>query len=163
MLTNSLKVINVLYDKLKNMLDNLIKDEYNSFIQNGLSQTCSICIFNFLYDELSNITKYTYRNWCEQTTSTIIANINLCIVGLKEINKLLYLTEDELSKLLYRIITYQLYEEKKINGFLDNIFYYESNDNELDEDCDILSPALSSELTETDLSIDSDLSSTDTD
>ena len=118
----------LLYDKLMNTLNNLMNDEHKSVIQVGLTESLSLGIFNFLYDELSHITKYKYREWCEQTTSTIITNVNLCIVGLKEIDKLLYLTVEELSKLLYRIITYQLYDETKLNGFLDNIFYYETND-----------------------------------
>ena len=118
-----------LYDRLMNTLNNLVKEEHDSVIHTGLTDSFSIGIFNFLYDELSKITKYKYREWCEQTTSAIITNVNLCIVGLREIDKLLYLSVDELSKLVYRIITYQLYDENKLNGFLDNIFYYDDESN----------------------------------
>lgn len=140
-----------LYDRLLNTLDILVETEHGVIIHKGLSEPFSLGIFEFLYDELSKITKYKYREWCEQTTSTIIENINLCIVSLREINKLTDLTPCELSKLVYHIITFQLYDESKVNGFLDNIFYYDdSQPNSSDVQSSTDTNELSSIYSETD-------------
>jgi hypothetical protein len=119
-----------IYQRLKDTLTQAIindTEEYNNIIQHGLSTKLSITIFNFLYEELRKLTKHKHREWCEYSTTTIIKNINLVIIGLIEIKKLNQLTADELTLLLYRVTTYQLHEENKIDGILDNIFYYDDS------------------------------------
>ena len=116
-----------LYDRLSHTLNILVEKEYSIIIHKGLTENFSLGIFEFLYNELSKITQYKYREWCESTTTIIIENINLCIISIREVNKLLHFTSNELFKLVYHIITYQLYDESKINSLLDNIFYYEES------------------------------------
>lgn len=123
-----INVVKSLYQRLKECITHHIIDdenEYNNIILHGLSINTSMLIFNILYEELSRITKYKHRDWCELSTTNIINNVNLVIISLIEVNKLEELTPVELVKLLYRAITYQLHEESKIDGLLDNIFYYD--------------------------------------
>ncbi len=100
-----------MYIKISENIKTYIIDDYYEYGHMryiGLTPKQKTQFNNILNIILKEFTLNKCNEWCDTISSHIIYGIEGCIIGLVNINKIKYITAEELTQLIYSSITYQL-------------------------------------------------------